>query len=285
MLIKDKVKNKDKFTLTENQISEYILENAREVVDMPLEDLAAKLYVSKSTIIRFCKKLGFRGHKELCVQLAKEINTFLLDDKTMTGSAPFGRDDTFVSIAHKILALEYQALTDTYNGLEISQVEEASELLTTHKKIRVYGNAQDFPIVEDFSMKLQRLGKDVRWSNVPGIMIEETALQDADSCAVIFSYEAKNDIVVNAAEMLHRRMIPIILITGPFKGNLQKSASIVLRSSFTEERPKIGAMGSRTGMFLIADILYSMIFLREYDKNVQQITEVEDLLKEAERKQ
>ena len=46
-----------------------------------------------------------------------------------------------------------------------------------------------------------------------------------------------------------------------------------------EERPKIAAMGSRTGMLLMVDILYSMLFLKNYDVNLQQIIEVEDILK------
>ena len=59
MKIADKIKNREEFTPTENTIAKYLQENSRDVVGMSLDELANTLYVSKSSIIRFCKKLGF----------------------------------------------------------------------------------------------------------------------------------------------------------------------------------------------------------------------------------
>ena len=107
MLVKDRVKKREDFTPTEVTIADFILEHTKEVIDLPLEQLASTLYVSKSSIIRFCKKLGFKGHKELCVQLAKEMNTFLVTNETITGSAPFGRNETKENEVYNVIKLRH----------------------------------------------------------------------------------------------------------------------------------------------------------------------------------
>lgn len=279
MLVKDRVKKREDFTPTEVTIADFILEHTKEVIDLPLEQLASTLYVSKSSIIRFCKKLGFKGHKELCVQLAKEMNTFLVTNETITGSAPFGRNETRESLAQKILTLNYQALTDTYNDMDLSSCAEAVTFLTTHKKVYIYGAFSDFLVMMDFAYKLKRLGLDVTYSTTQGEQLRNAVIQPVDSVAVVFCYEGKSDELHKISRILQSKMIPMILMSGPYKGYLYKNADVIIHTAFTEERPKIAAMGSRTGMLLMVDILYSMLFLKNYDVNLQQIIEVEDILK------
>ena len=279
MLIKDRVKNREEFTPTESTIADFILNHTKDVIDLPLEKLASTLYVSKSSIIRFCKKLGFKGHKELCVQLAKEMNTFLVTNETITGSAPFGRNDTKESIAQKILTLNYQALTDTYNDMDLNTYEDAVNLLVTHKKIYLYAGFMDHLVMMDLAFKLQRLGLDVHYSIAQGEQLQNAIVESPDSVAVLFCYETNNEELGKISKILQKKMVPMIAITGPGKGNLYKNADVVLHTAFTEERPKIATMGSRTGLSLTVDTIYSLLFVRNYDYNLQQIIDIEDELK------
>ena len=104
MRIIDQIRNRESFTPTENTLAKYLEENSRQVVNMSLEQLANTLYVSKSSIIRFCKKLGFKGHKELCVKLAKEMDTFVYDSELVNPSNPYRENDTMDRIAGHYLS-------------------------------------------------------------------------------------------------------------------------------------------------------------------------------------
>ena len=74
MRIIDQIHERSAFTPTEREIATFLEENSKEAVNLSLDELSEKIFVSKSTVIRFCKKLGFKGHKELCVELAKELS-------------------------------------------------------------------------------------------------------------------------------------------------------------------------------------------------------------------
>ena len=74
MLLIEKMKHKEDFTALERQISEYILEHRNEIFELSLAEFSKRLYVSKATMIRYFKKLGFASYRELCVELAKELS-------------------------------------------------------------------------------------------------------------------------------------------------------------------------------------------------------------------
>ncbi len=279
MLVRDKVKNREKFTQTENQISDYILNHTREVIDMPLETLAGNLYVSKSTIIRFCKKLGFRGHKELCVQLAREMNSFLVTgDSKENGGVPFGKEDSHENVAQNILALKFQALTDTFNDLDMKQIEEAAELIFTHKKVRIYAAMEEYPIALDFQMKLTAIGLDAKISQVFGGDVLQATAQEADSIALLLSYTGKDRQLLQIAELLRKKLIPIILVTGPVQNCLAKNANVILHTSYAEETPKIGTFGSAVGIAFLMDVLYCYIFQHDFDRMYNHRMEVDNIL-------
>ena len=52
-------------TSKELEILRYVLENSSDVESMSIQQLAENISYSTSTILRFCRKLGFKGYPEL----------------------------------------------------------------------------------------------------------------------------------------------------------------------------------------------------------------------------
>lgn len=279
MLVRDKVKNRERFTPAENQISDYILDHTREVIEMPLDDLAKKLYVSKSTVIRFCKKLGFRGHKELCVQLAREMNSFIAGDEVT--DAVIQQNDSADGIARHILSLKYRALTDTFNDLDLSKMEEAADLIARNHKVVIYGNSTDYPVQLELAARLRSINCDVRLPILPNTDLIEAASWQDDNVAIMLCYNGNSSSLQSVSEILRQKNIPIILLTGYAHTGLQKNATIVLHSAFHAEGTGVRALGSWEGMGLLADILYGFVFARDYEANMQGLKQQEAMLKNA----
>ena len=60
------------FRQSERKAAEYILAHTMEVINLPITELAEQIGVSEATIVRMCKKVGFRGFQELKITLAME---------------------------------------------------------------------------------------------------------------------------------------------------------------------------------------------------------------------
>ncbi|MCM3216633.1 MurR/RpiR family transcriptional regulator [Niallia taxi] len=77
------------FSDLEYELYNYIMKNSREVTYMRIRELANETHVSTTTILRFCKKLGFDGFTEFKVHLKNylaEEETYRLNNTYTTVS-------------------------------------------------------------------------------------------------------------------------------------------------------------------------------------------------------
>ncbi len=277
MLIKDKIKNRDHFTSSENQIATYLCNHSKEVLEMSLDELSNTLYVSKSTIIRFCKKLGFSGHKELCVQLAKEFNTFYLNDSSAGTTVLIEKGDTSSEVAQKVYSLCYHAITSVYNELDYKALEEAAELLSMHGRVRLFAMGDDFLPAVKISAELGFCGLDTSVSSVPGLQETDAALMNLRMCALLISSGNNCAALLKTAEILHERMIPVILITGSKKTALQSLATVTISVPINNEGNSV-LLGKWMGMMMVSEILGSLVLQKNYDNNMETAEHVRDML-------
>ena len=63
---------KDSFSDKEKTVAGYILSRPSEAVHPSIEELAANIGVSVSTLLRFVKKLGYSGYQQFRIALATE---------------------------------------------------------------------------------------------------------------------------------------------------------------------------------------------------------------------
>ena len=59
-------------TATEKQVADYFLEK-NELHDFSLKHVAVILNVSEATLVRFSKKIGFKGYREFIYQYEKSL--------------------------------------------------------------------------------------------------------------------------------------------------------------------------------------------------------------------
>ena len=267
MLIKDQLKDISKFSSSERQIAEFILGHPDEFIDMSIIDVSRHLYVSKSTIIRFSKKLGFTGHKDLCLTLAKEMNTFGGNIERLEETIPFASNDSDKTIA----MLNFQALTDTYSYVDLEQLRNIADLIREKRKITLYGLVESFLLAADFQYKLMNIGINAILSDVPGLYFRQSSVQEEDSIAFIISYYGRHTELI--------RNIHVILLTGPGNNPIIPYADEIIRVNVNEPHPKIGSISSRTAMSLVLDIIYSYVFSSDYEENLQYVIERSEIRK------
>ena len=61
MTLKNMIELADGLTPIETEIGYYILKNQEDILELSVVELAERIYVSKSAIHRFCKKIGLKG--------------------------------------------------------------------------------------------------------------------------------------------------------------------------------------------------------------------------------
>jgi DNA-binding MurR/RpiR family transcriptional regulator len=279
MRVIDQIHERSAFTPTEREIASFLEENSQEAINLSLEELSNRIFVSKSTVIRFCKKLGFKGHKELCIELSKELSVYLMDDRRIDSSFPYEAGDDQKTLADKVYALSYGALAQTYQDLDRQQLYRVAKAMHDHANIVIYTSEENVDYLQPFAESLNELGANARLCALSSSSVQRAAQQPSDSVSLFIIYRTKDAFAVQTARILAIRKIPLFVITGPFKGMFSTYGQEVISASIYESEPKAVSISSRKAVGLILDILHAYYYSFDLEKNDRAIKDRFDLAK------
>lgn len=208
----EKLISSSKLTLLEIKIGNYILEHKHEALELSIVDLAARMYVSKSALHRFCKKLGFKGYNELKVKLAQEISEEPSKQEIIDVNYPFEKDATPDQIAYQLLELYRVSIKDTYDAIDSKKLAIVAKLLFEASSIDIYTHSHNTNAAENFQDKMLTIGRIV---NVPKSFYKQrlnVLAQQRGSVAIILSYSGKATFISPLVRLLHAKNIPVVLI-------------------------------------------------------------------------
>lgn len=273
MLLFNQLKKSTDFSDTEKKIALYILDNAKEVTKISIQDLAKLTYSSPSSISRFCQKLETDGFSEFKVKLASELGGLGSQDKRIEDDLPFTAQETPKEVMQSIFDLNLQSLNDTYKTLDFDQLQRVALMINKTPQIHLYGTGPSLLLAQDFQYKLFRILRDAHVEAQVGFQHLKAYVQPKDSMTLMISYYGTGLNNLRIIKDLHKKNIPVVLITGPDINPLCQYASEVIHVPAQELlMKKMASYSSRTAIQLVLDLIYALIFALDYDHN-QNIVE------------
>lgn len=261
-------------TDSEAQICKFVKSCPRLVINLSLEELSQKCFVSQATIIRMCKKLNCKGFADFKIKLAAELSSIATDDKSILRDLPLEKDFKTDDIMKNFYNLSQESLEDAFVSIDPNHLLKAAQLLARADKIELYGRGTSLLIAEDFHYKLLRLGLPSSLESLNGFQ-EVTNMQPRQkgtAAAVVVSQYCNSQQVHYIIDELASSKVPFIIVTTaenifPY----DKLASFVFKLRSGESRQKIGSFASRIAMQYFLDCLYGQLFTLHYDKNMKQL--------------
>lgn len=254
----------ESYTSTEKLIAKYILEHGNEILNYSAQTLGEKTNTSAAAIIRFSKKIGFKGFSDLKMNLAQSHSN---EQHDLDVDIIFNENDDMTSLVDKGCRLNMNTVLKTYQLINISDLEKAINLLCEASTIYLFGVGGSSVIANDIEQKLIRIGKKVIYNNDLHIQMTFTQSMTKDDVALIISYSGTTTGLVDISKILVEKNIPYISITQINRNLISKNSTIALRVPSEEKELRIGAVSSRISSFVITDLLYYGVFKKNFDKN------------------
>ena len=254
----------ESYTSTEKLIAKYILEHGNEILNYSAQTLGEKTNTSAAAIIRFSKKIGFKGFSDLKMNLAQSHSN---EQHGLDVDIIFNENDDMTSLVDKGCRLNMNTVLKTYQLINISDLEKAINLLCEASTIYLFGVGGSSVITNDIEQKLIRIGKKVIYNNDLHIQMTFTQSMTKDDVALIISYSGTTTGLVDISKILVEKNIPYISITQINQNFLSKNSTVALRVPSEEKELRIGAVSSRISSFVITDLLYYGVFKKNFDKN------------------
>ena len=215
---------------SERRVADLIVDEPDAVIELTAQQIADRVGVGRSTVVRACQTFGYRGYPQLRVALAAERGS-----RTVAPSAQDGALGGIRSAIDRI-ADDLRAVTSL---LEADAVSEAVDAVVGARRLLVVASGLSAPVATDLAMRLTAVGRPAETLGDPiGQQIAARHLAAADVCIVI-SGSGANEASLRAASAARAAGARVIALTSFSASPLTECAdlSLVLASggSFRDE--------------------------------------------------
>ena len=257
------------FSNSERVVLNYILNKGTHIQNMTIKEISEETFTVPSTLIRIAKKLNYDGWNSLKEDFLKECEYLEHHFVDIDANLPFKNNDTIMSIAGKIAALEKESIEDTLSLITHDDLQKAIQIMRKASCIHLFAVSNNLLITQEFKHNMSRIQKDVRIHGLQNEITFDAILAQNDSCAIIVSYSGETYVLDKIANTLNNKNIPLIVITSIGDNTLSRKADCTLRICTREKLySKIATFSTDRAITYLLDVLYSCMFALDYDYNL-----------------
>lgn len=249
----------------EKNIISFVWDNMGAVTSMNVRDLAEATFTSSSTIIRLCKKLGFKGYREFQRELLYELAASDARDEMVLEDIV--KEDGLEQVVRKVMRSDISSLEATARLVSLDVLEVCAARVLSAKTINLFGIGQSQLVCRDFEAKLMRINKQCHaygdWHNQ---LLSAKNMSERD-LAVAISYSGMTRETVECARAARETGACIIAMTrAQLDSPLARQADYVLNVSASEPLLRSGAMASRMSQLVVIDMLYAACVTEDFER-------------------
>lgn len=268
MKLLDRIKLLHSLTPSEELLREYIIEHFAEMIFVEEEKLKQELYISSSSIYRFCQKLEIKGYGELRILLTQE---FIKSRKEVcvNYNFPFTKNDPIMKINDNLSQLYIETIEITQSSLDEMEIKKAISILERAKNICFFTSNMNTQIAEKFRAQMKEIGKDIQISSSPYKWKLDSINLTSEDALIINSYAGHSSKqFTKILPELAMRKVPVILIGSAKNKTLMPYASSALLMC-DKEHPseKLYSFSSNLSTLYILDLLYAGLYQENYSHN------------------
>lgn len=244
----------------EQRVGKLVLLDPRSFASLPVSILAERAHVSKPTVVRFCRSMGYDGLSDFKLKLAG----------TVSEGVPFIHrsvdvDDKVSDVLVKVIDNTVAAFLKYRNDASTHAVEKAVEaLLTTYKKrgrIEFFGAGNSGIVAQDAQHKFFRLGINAIAYSDGHMQVMSASLLGPGDCVVIISNSGRTRDLMDAADIARKHGATVIVITTS-GSPLAQTGHIHLAADHPEGYDRYSPMTSRLMHLMVIDVLATCLALR-----------------------
>lgn len=262
-------------TETDTRLARYLLDHSGEVIHMNAKELAAACGSSPAAVVRFSKKLGFKGFTDLKLDLARERGAGEIDEfQTVIRD-----NDDIAAIVEKAERIHLRNVSLTYRMVNVSTLSQAIEAICAARRIQLFGVGASGLLALDFFYKASRIGLPVSYHSDVHMNLYTASLLSPEDIAIVISYSGQTRETVFAARAARERGCKVIAITQANGNTLAKLADFLLYIPGEEKTLRVGAMTSRVSGELILDLLYLGIAKHDPERTEESLRKTLDCIR------
>jgi len=211
-------------TQSQKRIADFVVEQSNAVAFLTVDQMALRLGVNASTVVRFCYRLGLSGFPDLQDRLRTALRGQLAPAAGRTAAMHLEGTVFGASLAHDMANLER-----TLRGLTREGLGRAVAALTAARRVYAVAGFSAFSVAHLFGLELSRLRPDVyTLQSDDGVSTVRLAEMGEADCMVAFTFPRYARFTQRAAALARERRSRLVVVTDTPVSPAGQIADIVL---------------------------------------------------------
>jgi RpiR family carbohydrate utilization transcriptional regulator len=246
-------------------VAKLVVADPRAFATEPVAVLAERAEVSKPTVVRFCRSVGYDGLVDFKRKLAGSVNEGVpfvhraVDEDDKTG-------DIVVKVIDNAVAALLRYRNDAAGHAFERAIAALAEAGRGGHRVEFHGVGNSGIVAQDAQHKFFRLGINAAAVSDGHVQVMSATMLKAGDVLVVISNSGRSRDLIDAAEIARRKGATIIVITASGSPLAQMAQSqpnhILLAVDHPEDYDRYSPMVSRLLHLMVIDILTTGVALR-----------------------
>lgn len=260
----------------EQRVGQLVLADPHSFARLPVRELAEKANVSKPTVVRFCRSMGYDGLADFKLKLAGNV----------AEGVPFvhrsvDADDKTADVMVKVIDNSVAAFLQYRNDANPAAIEQAANAIVRawqqKQRLEIYGVGNSGVVAQDAQHKFFRLGISSQATSDTHIQTMGATMLRTGDCLIVISNSGRTTDLVDTAHIARENGATVIGITSSHTP-LSNSSDILLAADNLEGSDLYSPMASRLLHLLIIDILATAVALKIGDGLAANLQDLQNKL-------
>lgn len=257
----------------ERRVADEVLSKPTSVVHLSITELSKKSKVSEATVVKFCKRLGYKGFQEFKILLAQDVVV-----KQIPVDGEVGPGDDIRTIKDKVFGANISALQDTTQVLDVVALEKAVIALAQAREIHFYGLGVSSIAAFDGEQKFSRIGRRASAVVDTHMQITRAVLLGPGDVVVGLSGSGETREIVEAVATARQSGALTIAMTNHSASSLATAADLVLLTCTPGTLFTKGGIYSRIAQLAMMDTLFVAVALADLKRSQTVIDKTSEIL-------
>ena len=244
----------------EQRVGRLVLSDPRSFANLPITELALRSHVSKPTVVRFCRSVGYDGLSDFKLKLAGSVSEGVpfihrsvdVDDKI---------GDVVVKVIDNAVAAFLKYRNDASSAAFLKATDALEATYTAGRRIEFFGVGNSGIVAQDAQHKFFRLGVNTIAYSDGHMQVMSASMLTPGDCVVVISNSGRTRDLMDACDIARKNGATTIVITST-GSPLAAAGNIHLAADHPEGYDRYSPMVSRLLHLMMIDILATCLALR-----------------------
>ncbi len=257
---------------SERRVGQWILDHPKEAASTTLARLAGECGTSEPTVVRFCRRVGLGGFRELAIRL-----TEALSQPATIVHRDVGPDDSTSDAVIKVMDASIQSLIEMRAQLSSMPIDEAVNAMASARQIAFAGLGASGHVARDASHKFFRLGIPCTSLRDTSMILQFAAIVEPDDVLVLLSHTGRWPQLSTAARLARERGATVIALTNP-DSKIAEEAGLLFPCKVIEDTSVFTPMSSRLAQLALLDAIQVALALTQGETASEKLRRSKDAL-------